>query len=460
MIRVTKSNLVAMSMFAMSMFAMSIFAMSIFAMSALSVSPVSAQAPVPAAPQPAGTVTAWTGGTIHTVSGADITNGTIVARDGTIEAVGTEVTVPETAIVIDVSGLHVYPGLFSAYTVLGLTEIGSVRQMSDYTEVGMYNPNVRAEVALNPDSEILPVTRANGILTALTVPRGGRISGRSAVIRLDGWTWEDLTVKAPAGLHVHWPGFGLQDDLTGKDLAEQKKARRESITELAAQFDEARAYTRARGAAGMRDVPRPEPDPRLEAYVPVLRGEVPLIVHANGAREIRAALDWTRDQGLRMILLGGRDAPLVADRLVEQDVPVIVSDILAIPARDYEPYDQRYTVPERLRKAGVRYCIASGGGAAHERGLPYHAAMAWSYGLPHDEALRAITLYPAQILGLGDRLGSIEVGKEATLIVTDGDPLEIPTHVERAFIASREISLESRHTRLYEKYRQRPGPGE
>ncbi|MEZ4650966.1 MAG: amidohydrolase family protein [Candidatus Eisenbacteria bacterium] len=420
-----------------------------------------AQVPVPAAPLDPGTITVWTGGTIHTVSGDVIENGTVIARDGVIEAVGQGLTIPSTANVIDFSGKELYPGLFSAHTALGLVEIGSVRQSTDHTEVGTYNPNVRAEVALNPDSEMLPVTRANGILTALTVPRGGRISGTSAVIQLDGWTWESLTVKAPVGFHVNWPGVRITKAPGGapnvKSIDEQAQARRDALAELNIQFDEARAYVRARGSAGLAGVPKPDPDPRLEAYVPVLRGDLPVIIRADDAAQIVSALDWARDQGLRMILLGGRDAPLVADRLVEQEVPVIVTSTLAIPARDYEPYDYRYTLPERLRAAGVEFCIASEGGAAHERRLPYHAAMAWSYGLPHDEAVRAITLYPAQILGMGDRLGSIEVGKDATLIVTDGDPLEIRTHVERAFIAGREISLESRHTRLYEKYRQRVG---
>ncbi len=265
-----------------------------------------------------------------------------------------------------------------------------------------------------------------------------------------------MTVKAPAGLHIHWPNVGLSQSPESKKITEQETARREELAELTQLFDDARAYARARGAAGLRGIPRAEPQAHLEAMIPVLEKDIPVIVHAQGVREIQGALDWARDQDVDLIILGGHDAPLLADRLVEQDVAVIVADVLALPRRDYEPYDHQYTVAQRLHEAGVQFCIASEGGAAHERNLPYHAAMAWSYGLPNDEALRSITLYPAEILGLGDRLGSLSVGKEATLIVTDGDPLEIETQVKRSFIAGREISLESRHTRLYEKYSARP----
>jgi imidazolonepropionase-like amidohydrolase len=196
---------------------------------------------------------------------------------------------------------------------------------------------------------------------------------------------------------------------------------------------------------------------RWEAMLPVLRGEIPVMVQADDIRQIQAALDWARDEGVRLIIAGGRDAPELSARLKDQGVPVILGGTLAMPLRDYEPYDMAYTVADRLYRAGVSFCISTGGDAANERNLPFHAAMAMSFGLPAEEALRAITLYPAQILGVGDRLGSIAPGKEATLILTDGDPLDIRTHVVREYIRGRLIDLSNKQSRLYEKYRERPG---
>ncbi len=418
----------------------------------------SAQVPVPAPPAEAGKLFALTGATLYPVSAPPIENGTLLWRDGVIESIGAGIPVPADAERIDLAGLSVYPGLISTKTVLGLVEINSVRQTSDHTEIGKYHPQVRAEVALNPDSELIPVTRANGILSALVIPGGGRVRGKSALIRLDGWTWEDLTIAAPIGMHISWPGQAL-GSRRGKEREEQRRKNEAEIAELSDYFAQARAYAKAHAAAGSADVPRKIADVEWEAMRPVVEGRLPVFIHANDIRQITTALDWTAEQGLSMVLVGGDDAPLVAERLRERDIPVIVGGTLRLPGRDFDPYDSRFTLPLRLSEAGLSFCIATKGGAAHEFRLPHHAAMAMSYGLPEVEALKAITLYPAEILGLGEQLGSLEAGKEATLIVTDGSPLDIRSNVLRAFIRGREISLESRQTRLYEKYKQRPLPG-
>ncbi len=397
---------------------------------------------------------ALVGGTIHTVSGATIQNGTILFEDGKITKIGTNVQLPSGTERIDVSGLHVYPSLIATTTNIGLVEIGSVSATRDYAERGDINPNVRAEVAINPDSDIIPVTRANGVALALTMPSSGVISGTSALIMLDGWTWESLTLKAPAGMHVNWPFMGVSTSRFVRTSPEdQKKRRDENIKKIKKAFAEARAYMKAKEAEGSKGIPQHETDLRWEAMIPVLKGEVPVMLHADEIRQIQAALDWALGENLKVVIVGGRDAWRMSDMLKEKDIPVVISSVLTTPMRRWEPYDAGYTPAKKLYEAGVKFCIAGGRGASDQRNLPYHAAMAAAYGLPKDEALKAITLYPAQILGVADQVGSLEEGKDATLFVSNGDPLEIMSNVEMEFIQGRKIDLTSRHTQLYAKYR-------
>ncbi|MFQ5709536.1 MAG: amidohydrolase family protein [bacterium] len=410
---------------------------------------------IPAAPQDH--PIALIGGTVHTVSGTTIENGTVLFVDGKITAIGTNVDLPEGTETIAVTGKHVYPGMIAANTMLGLVEISAVRATRDFAEVGDITPNVRAEAAINPDSELLPVARANGVTAALSIPGGGLISGTSALIVLDGWTWENLTLKAPVGLHVWWPRMGVnRAPWITKSEKDQLKERDERLQRIRDAFEEARAYLKAKKAEQQKGVPFHESDLRWHAMVPFLTREAPVFVHANEIRQIQAAVDWAKEEGVKMVLVGGRDAWRVADLLKENDIPVVIAGTHAVPMRRWEAYDAPFTNPVKLYQAGVKFCIAGPGGsfgAAHERNLPYEAATAAAYGLPKEEALKAVTLYPAQILGVADRLGSLETGKDATLIITDGDPLEIRTHVEKEFIQGRKIDLTSRHTQLYEKYK-------
>jgi imidazolonepropionase-like amidohydrolase len=400
---------------------------------------------------------ALTGGTIHTVSGATMANSTILFDAGKITALGTGVALPDGTEQINIQGKHVYPGLIAANTMLGLVEISAVRATRDFAEVGDINPNVRAEVSINPDSELLPVARANGITLALSIPTGGLISGTSALITLDGWTWEDLTMKAPVGLHLYWPAMGISHSrFVTISKEKQIKARDEKLQKIRDAFAEARAYLKAKEAETQTGVPYHNTDLRWEAMIPVFKKEIPVFVHANEIRQIQAAVDWATEEDISMVLVGGQDAWRVADLLKEKNIPVIIGAIHKLPMRRWEPYDTPFTLPLKLYEAGIPFCIATQGGsfgAAHERNLPYQAATAAAYGLPKEEALKAVTLYPAQILGVADRVGSLEVGKDATLIVTDGDPLEITTQVEYEFIQGRKIDLESRHTQLYKKYK-------
>ncbi len=404
---------------------------------------------------------ALTGATVHTVSGPVLENATIVIEEGRIVAVGTDLTpVPNTR-VVPLAGKHVYPGLVSANTVLGLTEVASVAGTNDFSETGTTNPNIRAEIGINPESDLLPVARVNGITTALVVPRGGAISGTSALVHLDGWTFEDMTVRAPVGLHVQWPG---QTPVRGwyevRSDEEQKKARDQAIAAIRQAFADARAYWTARAAEGKAGIPRHDRDVKWDAMGRALRGEIPVFFHAAALNQIKAALRFADEEKLaNVVLVGGGDAWRVADELKARGIAVIAGPTLALPRRGYEPYDEAFTGPAKLWKAGVRFCVSDGGspfGATNARNLAYHAAMAAAFGLPRDEALKSVTLYPAQILGVADRVGSIEPGKLADLIVTDGDPLEITTRVEQVWSAGRPVSMETRQTRLFRKYDDRP----
>ena len=414
-----------------------------------------------------------TGATVHTVAGPTLTPGQVLISDGKIEAV--EKTIKTNADkVVDLDGQHLYPGLIAASTSLGLVEINAIRATRDASEVGEYTPDVEAWAAVNPDSELIPVARANGITHFLPVPGGGIVAGQSGLMVVDGWTTEDMTVKKPVALHVFWPGMELnttpkeefKDKSKWKSLEDQAKERREKIRALEDFFAEARDYARAREAGGKHGLPAKNVIPAWEAMTPYVRGARPVMVHADDERQIKSAVQWAATNSFKIILAGARDAWKVAGLLATNKIPVIFeriynegSDLSSTPARDTYRYDVYFAAPETLRRAGVKVVFSGGLGgdaAATIRNLPYTAAQAAAFGLPEEEALKGITLYPAEILGVADRIGSIEVGKEATIFAADGDILDIRSNVKRMWIGGKEVSLESRHTRLYKKYKARP----
>ena len=408
--------------------------------------------PVPAAKQ--AHPIALIGGTIHPVTAPDVYNGTILFESGKITGIGTDVALPPGTEKIDVSGKHLYPGLINANSTLGLTEIEAVRATNDFAETGEMNPNVRAEIAVNPESELIPTTRANGVVIANVMPEGGLISGRSAAIVLDGWTQEDLVLKSPIGLVVNWPRMTiLRDPWITQSEDDQKKERERQLKELRDAFSDARAYMVAKNSENKAGIPYHATDLRWEAMIPVIERKIPVFVSANEAGQIEAAVQWAKDENIRIVIVSGRDSWRVAELLKANNVPVIVGPVLDVPSRSWEAYDNAFTVPAKLSAAGVQFAISGEGEAFGERNTPYHAAMAAAYGLPKDEALKAITIYSAKILGIDNQAGSLETGKDATIIVTNGDPLEIETNVSMEFIQGKKIDLRSRHTLLYEKYR-------
>ncbi len=414
---------------------------------------LSASPEIPGADQK--TPIALVGATVHPVSGPAIDDGVLVFDEGKIIAVGLakKTDIPKSAKKINVAGKHVFPGLLDAYTNIGLVEINAVRATRDMAEVGRINPNVQANVAVNPDSELIPITRSNGVLLTVSAPAGGLISGRAAVLQLDGWTYEDLTLSASAGLMIQWPRMTpVVNWWEEKSTEEQRKERDESIARLHDFFDDARAYQKARTAGSEQEF-----DSRLESMLAVLDGTIPLIVRADEIQQIQTAVAFSAKQKLRMILLGGYDAPHCASLLKKHNVPVIVAATYRLPRRRSDSYDSPFTLPARLAKLGIPFCISSSGrfGASNVRNLPYNAAMAAAFGLPQDEALRSITLSPAEILGVSDRVGSLEAGKDATLFISTGNALETTSLVEQAFIQGREIDLSDRHKRLWKKYEEK-----
>jgi len=398
--------------------------------------------------------------TIVPVTSAPIANGTIVFANGVITAIGTNVAIPAGATVIDGTGLSVYPGMIDSGSNAGLTEVDSVAGTVDTAELGDFNPNARAAVAVNPHSELVPVTRVAGVTHVVSTPEGGIISGQSALIQLAGWTPEQMVVKSPTALHIRFPRlrsgspFGPPPD--EEQEKEAKKTYTKEIENLRDLLRDAQAYGKASAArAGSKSVQRFDRDLVLEALVPFVEGREPVILHANLARDITAALKFADEMKLKVILSGAQDVGRVLSEVKSRNIPVILGPILALPSREDDPYDLLFSNAKTLHDNGIRFAIQTSD-AHNTRNLPYHAGSCAAFGLPKDVALKAITIYPAEIFGVADRLGSLEVGKQASLIVTDGDPLELRTNIKRVYIAGEEIPMDSRHTLLYEKFKRRP----
>lgn len=396
------------------------------------------------------------GATVHTGTGEVIENGVVSFNEGKIGLIGraddimSRIRLTADTRVIDLTGKHIFAGMIGAVTLLGLDEISSVRAMRDFDEVGDATPEVRAYVSVNPDTTLIPVVRTNGVLTAGVFPTGGLIPGRASVIAMDGWTNEDMAIDRDAGVIINWPSMRPRRDRFDEDDDEPDTGRLdERLALLDDWFDQALAYRKSENAPA---------DLRLEALATVLAGaedQNPVFINADDYDQIVAAVNWAAGRGLRPVIVGGRDAAMCTDLLRAHDAAVIVSGVHRFPKRADSAFDDAFTLPARLEAAGVRWCLASGDETGHERNLIDNAAMAVAYGLPLEAGLRSITSSAAQILGVGDELGTIEQGKRATLIVTDGHALEVTTTVERAFIDGRAIDLSNKQTILRDKYREK-----
>ena len=405
-------------------------------------------------------------GTVVPVSGPRITNGTVVITNGRIQAVGgADVQAPAGATVVDATGLFVYPGMIDSGTELGLTEIGSVPGSEDTRELGDFNPQNVALTAVNPHSELIPVTRVNGVTTVITGATGGLISGSAALMDLLGWTADEMGVKPRAAMVMTYPsaggggfgGFGGGFGQNQQSAAERREQMNRQVRELRTFLADARAYGEVKARLGNSNTAAaPRVNQKMEALIPVVRGEMPVIFDVNTVDQIRGVLALADSFKLKVILRGARDAWQLADTLARRQIPVIVGPTTQAPGAD-DPYDMLYAQPGVLAKAGVKIAFQTSD-AANSRNLPYNVALATAYGLDAEEALKSITLNPAQIFGVADRYGSIEPGKVANIMVTTGDPLDVRTVVRHLFIRGTQVPLTDRHTELYEQFRARPKP--
>ncbi|HRI28262.1 MAG TPA: amidohydrolase family protein [Chitinophagales bacterium] len=416
--------------------------------------------PLPAPPQTK--KIALMGATAHVGNGQIVENSVLVMDNGKITAFGDGRTIKldlKDATIIDVSGKHIYPGIIAAGTALGLSEIAAVRATQDRNEVGDLNPNIRSIIAYNTDSEVLPTLRSNGILMAQVAPQGGVISGASTVVHLDAWNWEDAAYKADEGVWLNWSQMftyeGWWAEQGGIKLNEKYGEQVETIKSF---FEEARAYCQTDK--------HPEKNLKMEAMCGLFNGTKKLFVNVNYVKEIVDVVNFAKKYGLKLALSGAADAWQVTDLLKANNVSVIINQTHSLPNRDDEDYDLPYKLPKLLQDAGVLYCITVGAGYDaywQQRNLPFHAGTAAAFGLTKEQALSSITLNAAKILGIDQSCGSLESGKDATILVTKGDLLDMRTSVvEYAFIQGRQINLDNKQKALYRKFMTKYGlkPGQ
>jgi len=405
--------------------------------------------------------------TVHPVSGPSMKNASVLVIDGKVSEVGEKVQTRAKVKAIDGRGLHVYPGMIDAATLVGISEISSVRETADVGEIGEFNPQLRASIAVNPESEHIPVTRANGVTTVGVLAAGvsggfgfGEISyigGQISLMHLNGWTWEEMTITHGAAMQLRLPGIETRrrNPVTGQinptPFSEARKRQEANLRKVATFFEEARRYQTARQA----NPGELKPDLRFDAMLPVLEGKQALLIPAATEREIRDAIAFAEQEKVKIILAGVRRPGAALEDLAKKKVPVILGSPFTPAQEEDDAFDATFRTAADLHRAGVKFAFASFG-AQFARNLPYQAGHSVAFGLPYEAALRAVTLNAAEIYGVADRMGSIEPGKHADLIVTDGDPLEIRTQVKMMFVKGEAVDLETKHTRLYKKYKARP----
>lgn len=385
-------------------------------------------------------------GTVVTVAGPAFPDGTVLIENGVVTAVGPGLSAPTDYKIIDAKGLFVYPGMIESISRLGTTEIGSVAGTNDGGESDSLQPDLLAWRAIHAESEHLAVARANGITSALVAPTGGLLAGQSAFVHLDGWTPAHMLIVDRLAEHIDFPAQRADDNekTAEENDKEREKHYKNSTRDLKQWIERAAAYSKT--------TKKMVKDPKLEAFAPYAVGERPIMMNVGSAREAVGAVRFAEEHKLKIILRAPcNDVAKVAALLAEKKVPVLLTPVTALPSSRFDPYDTVYSAPRVLYEAGVLFAFGMGD-SSNARNLPFQAGMAVAYGLPMDEAVRSVTLNAARILGIDEKLGSIERGKIADLIITDGNPLEVRTHVKKMIIAGREVNLDSKHTLLYEKY--------
>lgn len=421
---------------------------------------------------------------VYPVTAAPMKGVSVLIQDGKIADIGAKIVPAKGIRVVEGKGLRVYPGMLDSGTELGLSEISAVRESVDTGELGEFMPQLRALVAVNPESEHFPVVRVNGITSVMTFPSsgggggggGGRfgggerqiISGQAALIHTDGWTWEDMEINRSAALHLIFPsiagrggrgGGGPAPDSTvlelfgltgGGSYTAARRTYEQQIAKLNEFFDDARKYQKARAA----NAPGFHRDLKFEAMIPVLERKVPVAVSAARASTIHDAIAFSEKQNVKIVILQPHELGKAAEELKAKNIPIVLGRVLALPETEDGAYDEAFTLPAEAYKAGVKFAFGTFNNE-FVRNLPYQAATAVAFGLPYDEALKAVTITPAQIWGVSEKVGSVEKGKAADLMVTDGDPLEIQTQVKHLYISGKEVALTNKQTRLNDKYMSR-----
>ena len=396
--------------------------------------------------------------TIVPVVGSKIEGGNVLIEDGKIKAVGKEVQPPAGAQVIDATGMFVYPGFIDSYSHFGLVEIAAIASTSDFREMGKENPELRVVWAVNPHSVHFGTGRVTGTTTALIAPSGGTFAGISALLKMDGWTVPEMTFKETATSFINFP---MTPRPVGEGVAVQAEAKEDVTSKLVDRIRdylrEARRYQELKKvAADDPAVKAPEYNAKYEALGPVLDGTLPVIVSVEKAKDIELAIKFVQDEKLKAVFRGCAQGFKVADKIKQSGIPVIIDSLYTGPSEPEDGYDAPYRNVVALAKAGVLISFSSGDSPAQGKDLPYHAAKAVAFGLPYDEALKALTINPARIFGVDDRLGSIEVGKDADLIIASGDPLDMKTEVTQLVINGRRIDMSNWWETLYQKFKSRP----
>jgi len=394
---------------------------------------------------------ALTNAKIYTVTNGIIENGTIIIDNGIIVAVGADVKIPADAEVFDYKGKEIYPGMIDGGTTLGLAEIGSISEANDFQEFGQLTPQMQALTAVNPNSTAIPVTRVSGVTTVWTMPRGGVLSGTAAAINLFGYT-PDQMFAGSKGIVMNFPSTAGGRRSRRLSPEEVKKRQDRALKTVNDAWDKAELYAKLENSDEVRSYPE------IEALVPVVKGEMMLFIEANAAKDIVATIAWVKERGYKKVILTGvSEGWRVADQIAESGIPVITGPVQAIPTRDSDSYDAAYANPGIMSKAGVKVALRTMD-SENVRNLPYHAGFAAAYGMGREEALKAITINAAEILGIGDKVGSIEVGKQANIFVATGDPFETATKITDLFIDGYKVPMTSRQIRLYDEFLNRtPG---
>ncbi len=401
-----------------------------------------------------------TNATIHVGNGQVINNGTIKINNGKIEQVGTGIAVPSGDVkVFDAKGKQVYPGLILPYTDLGLKEIANgVRGSNDYTEIGDYNPSVRSIVAYNTDSKVINTLKANGILLAGVAPQGGVISGSSSVVQLDAWNWEDAAYRMDGGIHINMPSFivrfGRRGGFPGlggqQPPTDPSKEALEKVDEIKSFFREAKAY--------LGETTHKETNLKYEAVKGLFDKKQKLFVHGDQVKQMLVAIDFVQEFGFEVVMVGGSESWQIADLLKQNNIAIILGQEHSLPATEDDDVDQPYKTPAMLQKAGVLFALNDDHDESRYRNLSFNAGTAAAYGLGKEEALQAITLNAAKILGVDDKTGSIEAGKDANIVICDGDILDMKSSVVTdAFIQGRKVDLNNKQKQLNERYKYKYG---